>query len=133
VITRQGDRDDWLYLLVSGEADVLVETDQGQRRRVATLTPGSFFGEMALMTGEPRSATVMAQTDVECYRLERAAFQDIIRARPELAEEISNVLAGRREGLEAVRSSLDAEGEREDRAGARRELLERIRKFFLLS
>jgi small-conductance mechanosensitive channel/CRP-like cAMP-binding protein len=132
VITRQGDRDDWLYLLVSGEADVLVENDQCQRRHVATLTPGSFFGEMALMTGEPRSATVMAKTDVECYRLDRAAFQDIIQARPELAEGISTVLAGRREGLEAVRSALDAENEREDQARTRRELLDRIRRFFLL-
>ena len=48
----------------------------------ARCTPGEFFGEMALITGEARTATVMAKTDVECYRLDRASFQELLLGAP---------------------------------------------------
>jgi len=49
-----------------------------------------------MMTGEPRGATVTAVSDVECYRLSKTAFDDILRRRPEIAEDLSQVLARRR-------------------------------------
>ncbi|OGQ11456.1 MAG: hypothetical protein A2138_07265, partial [Deltaproteobacteria bacterium RBG_16_71_12] len=76
VLTRQGAEAHWLYLLIAGEAAVRVAKD-GIETEVARIGAGSFFGEMSLMTGEPRSATVVAITDVECYRLDAAAFRDL--------------------------------------------------------
>jgi CRP-like cAMP-binding protein len=128
VITRQGAIAHWLYILVSGEAEVWVETPDAPRRRVAFIRPGSVFGEMGMMTGEPRRATVTAKTDVECYRLDKAGFEDIIRSRPAIAEQISRVLAARAGGLRHAAEEAQAEA-----AAARLHsegLLERTRAFF---
>lgn len=95
-ITRQGAVAHWLYLVIDGEADVWTEAD-GVRTHIATLQPGSVVGEMGLMTGEPRRATVTARTDVTCYRVDKAAFEAILRHRPDLAEELSRIIA-RRQG-----------------------------------
>ena len=80
-ITRQGDVAHWPYIIDSGQAEVVVESPAG-RRPIATLMGGSVFGEMGMMTGEPRRATVVARTDVECYRLDKEGFESVMRARP---------------------------------------------------
>lgn len=130
VLTRQGEEALWLYLIVAGEAVVRVSAGEGMEREVARLKAGNFFGEMALMTGALRSATVVAITDVECYRLDKAAFQDVIRERPELAERIAELLARRRVALETARENLDAEALQRRLTAAQRDLLGRVRRFF---
>jgi len=126
-ITRQGAIAHWLYLLVDGEAEVWLDAADAHRQRVATLGPGTVFGEMGMMTGEPRRATVTAKTDVECYRLDKAGFEDILRSRPGIAEAISQVLASRT-------SDLQHAAERAHAAAAApvpaETLLRRIREFF---
>lgn len=81
VITRQGDPSDCLFLMVSGSAAVEVGSD-GLARKVAELHGGSVFGEMGVLTGEPRSATVTAMTQVECWRMDRTHVEGVIKARP---------------------------------------------------
>jgi hypothetical protein len=128
VITRQGAVAHWLYLLVDGQADVWLDTPGMQRRRVATLEPGSVFGEMGMMTGAPRRATVTAKSDVACYRLDKAGFEGILRARPALAEELSRVLASRTGDLaKALDGASAATGTAQPRHGF---LLDQIRAFF---
>jgi len=62
----------------------------------------------------------MATSNVECYRLDKHAFDDIMQSRPEIAEDISEVLARRRAELDAVREDLSEEGEaRSDEAPIR--------------
>jgi CRP-like cAMP-binding protein len=100
--------------------------------RVAELHEGDFFGEMGMMTGEPRSATVSALTDVECYRLDKEAFDEILSRRPEIAEDISQILARRRAELEAIREGLNEEAKRARMRRHQGDLLDRIRKFFTL-
>jgi small-conductance mechanosensitive channel/CRP-like cAMP-binding protein len=124
-ITRQGAVAHWLYLIVAGEADVWSEHDGG-RSHVATLKPGSVFGEMGLMTGEPRRATITARTDVECYRLDKAAFEAILRARPDLAGDLSQVIARRQGELDSVRETAGS-----GRPAAPQDAIRaRIRSFF---
>ncbi len=125
-ITRQGRIAHWLYLIVSGEAEVWVE-DGGVRKFVATLHPGSVFGEMGMMTGEPRRATVMAKTDVECFRLGKAGFESVLRARPDIANEISSVIVARRTQLE---SALEAAHAGASAVPASEAIGSRIRGFF---
>jgi small-conductance mechanosensitive channel/CRP-like cAMP-binding protein len=130
VITKQGNVAHWLYLVAFGEAEVLYEPPNGGMPRVvATLRAGEFFGEMALLSGDARSATVIAKTDVECYRVERAAFQSLLAARPELAEEVKRVIESRRTDLEHVRQAyaVAGDGSREVRTP---NLLGRLRRFF---
>ena len=82
------------------------------------------------MTGEPRSATVSAVTDVECYRLDKEAFDQILNRRPEIAEDISQILARRQAELEAIREGLNEETKRARMRRHQGDLLDRIRKFF---
>ncbi|GAB2180080.1 mechanosensitive ion channel family protein [Denitratisoma sp. agr-D3] len=128
VITRQGTAADWLYILIAGEADVLIESDHG-RQLLTTLKPGSVFGEMGLMTGEPRRATVVAHTDVDCYSLGKTGLNTIIQARPGVAEEISRILSSREDELEKARHALH-QSALATRKPSHETLLNRIRDFF---
>ena len=116
-----------------GEVGVHVAVEGGLEREVARLNAGSFFGEMSLMTGERRTATVLASTDVECYRLDKAAFEEIIRRRPEMAGEVAEILARRKVQLASVKENLDAEAQARRLAAARSDLAGRIRDFFGLN
>jgi small-conductance mechanosensitive channel/CRP-like cAMP-binding protein len=131
VITRQGAEAHWLYLLHRGKVQVRVSSD-GQDCAVAELQAPSFFGEHGAMTGAPRAATVIALTEVECYRLDRAAFARLLRARPAMAHDFSRVLAERQQGLQAARQGLDAGSKaREPVDGL--QVLKTIQHFFGLS
>lgn len=130
VVTRQGARANWLYVLVKGDVEVRVATDHGGERRVAVVKAPGFFGEMALMTGAPREATVIAMTDVECLRVDKTEFREVITRRPELAQEISTILAQRKVELAAARENLDAEGRNSRIVTERGRILANIRDFF---
>jgi small-conductance mechanosensitive channel/CRP-like cAMP-binding protein len=130
-LTKQGAEAHWLYIIIEGKADVQVAVD-GKSEKVASIGQGDFFGEMGMMTGAPRSATVLAETDVVCYRLDKSAFQEIINRRPEIADHISHILARRRVELEAVREELSEEAKRMRMDHAQTDLLDRIREFFRL-
>lgn len=132
-ITRQGAEAHWLYLIIRGQAEVRVTVDgSGSSEKLATLSPGDFFGEMGLMTGAPRSATVVALTDVECYKLDRETFKATIQNRPEIAQDISIVLARRKVELEAAKEGLSEENKRLRIHDHQRDLLRRIQNFFTL-
>ncbi len=94
IITRQGAVAHWLYLIVQGDAQVMVDAPEG-RLPIATLHDGAFFGEMGMLTGEPRSATVVAITSVECYRLNKEGFAQVLQKRPEIAKEITAIVEKR--------------------------------------
>jgi small-conductance mechanosensitive channel/CRP-like cAMP-binding protein len=132
VMTRQGDEAHWLYLILEGEALVTVRGEGGLERPVARLGRGNLFGEMSLMTGAPRAATVVATTDVECYRLDKAVFKAVLQDRPELAERAAEILARRTLGLEAAKHELDEEAKRSHLESAKTDFLHRIRSFFSL-
>jgi hypothetical protein len=125
-ITRQGAVAHWLYMIASGEADIWAE-DNGNRTHIATLQTGAVFGEMGMMTGEPRRATVTAKTDVECLRLDKSSFESILRARPDIAEEIATVIVKRRTELEAARENAHA---KTSAVPQHTVMLARIRDFF---
>jgi small-conductance mechanosensitive channel/CRP-like cAMP-binding protein len=133
-MTREGDRDDGgLFMIVEGEASVQIGRGAASRE-VARLGPGKFFGEMSLMTGEKRSASVVAATDCVTYRLDKAAFEELIRSRPELADAVAELLAERKMGLEAARESAADEASRKNkRQSTKNDILGRIRGFFNLS
>lgn len=132
VMTRQGADAHWLYLVEDGTATVRV-SDGLNDREVATLTGPCFFGEMSLLTGEPRSATVIADGEVECFRLDKVAMQGIFTSRPEVAQKLAQVLAERKVALSAAREGLSAAAARERTASEAHALLARIRSFFALN
>ncbi len=127
-VTHEGDHDDGLYMLVRGEAAVRIGTGS-DAREVAQLLPGQFFGEMSLMTGEARTASVVATTDIVCYRIDKPAFQHILRETPSIADQIADVLVTRRTALSAVRDEREDQ-KRKRNETAKQDLLGRIRGFF---
>ena len=128
ILTKQGNTAHWLYIVAFGDAEVLYEPPQGTPVVIGRVGPGEIFGEMALISGEARSATVIAKSDVECYRLDRASFQELIAARPELAEEVKRVMSTRNSDLEKARSAfaMSGNGDREPVAPT---LIGRLQRF----
>lgn len=129
-MTKQGAKAHWLYIVATGETSVQVDIDGEGQKEVARLKAGDFFGERSLLTGEPRSATVVAVTRVECWRLDRAAFQELLTRRPEIAEEVAEVLAARETELARARENLGAEAATRRAAETKTDLVDKIRRFF---
>jgi CRP-like cAMP-binding protein/small-conductance mechanosensitive channel len=132
VILRQGDPGDSAYLLQRGRVRILLSSDSGLSEQVACLAPGDFFGEMSLLTGEPRSATAIALDQVDCYQLAKPDLDAVFAGRPELAGDIAGVLADRQEGLAAVRDKLSDEAAKQSQLQNRSDLLSRIRRYFAI-
>jgi ATP-binding cassette subfamily B protein len=84
VIVREGDPADALYVIASGRARVVKRADGGEDVPLNVLRPGDAFGEMALLERSTRIATVRASSEVEALRLDRAAFEELITAAPDL-------------------------------------------------
>ncbi|MEJ7727715.1 MAG: mechanosensitive ion channel family protein [Polyangiaceae bacterium] len=130
VITHEGSVAHWLYILDKGAVEVTVAASDGAEKVVARLEAPDFFGEMGLMTGEPRTASVRAVTDVVCFRLDKGAFHDIVAGRPEVAAEISQMLAQRKVELAAAREDLDAGAKQRRVAAEQKRILGTIQGFF---
>ncbi len=134
VITRQGAVAHWLYVLTKGQAEVRVKVSRADEppleKLVARLSAPDVFGEMGVMTGEPRTATISAATDVECYRIDRDMFHQLVKNRPELTESISAVMAKRRVQLQSVRDNLGPDDRPGRVAAERSRILAGIQTFF---
>ncbi len=130
-IIRRGDAGSELFIVKRGE--VVVEIGSGRSRRVvARLGPGQFFGEMSLITGEKRTASVRATRESELLVIDKEALQRVLDASPELAETISRVLAERAEQLsdaDPITTEHDVKRSVEQETTV---LLDRIRRFFSL-
>jgi CRP-like cAMP-binding protein/small-conductance mechanosensitive channel len=130
LITKQGAIAHFLYIFTSGRAEVVTRAADGEDKVVAELASPGFFGEMGLMTGEPRFASVVAITDVECFRLDKEGFQKILEERPELAKDLAETLAKRRSELVAIRDHLDRDSHMALKMSEQARILEKIRSFF---
>jgi CRP/FNR family cyclic AMP-dependent transcriptional regulator len=93
VLARTGEAGVGFFLLVDGTASVLVN---GRKR--ATLKPGDFFGEISLLDGGPRSADVVADTDVTMLGLTAWVFRGVLEQYPSIAQKMLVALAGRLRG-----------------------------------
>jgi small-conductance mechanosensitive channel/CRP-like cAMP-binding protein len=131
IIIRQGDPGDSLYLVQRGDVVVRLAVE-GAEREVATIHAGQFFGEMSLVTGEPRRATCAAKTDVLCHVVDHTALRQLLSERPTIADQVSLILGERQSQLEGERENLSAEARARRAAENSSKLLGRIRNFFNL-
>ncbi len=100
VVLRQGDTAATpFYVIAEGEAAVRVTAPDGREQELTRLGPGEFFGEMGALTGDPRTATVVAARDSALVAVDREAFAELFRRAPEAARKLADVLARRREAL----------------------------------
>lgn len=97
ILFEAGDAPDALYCVISGSLGAFTRTSEGQHRLVGRIVAGEIAGEMALISGRPRTATVIALRDCELGRLSRAAFERVMRLHPEGLLRVAQLLVYRLE------------------------------------
>jgi CRP-like cAMP-binding protein len=112
-----------MFVVHNGRVSVQV-SENGRARTVATLSEGAFFGEMALFTGEPRTANIVAIEETEVLEIGHAAMKQVFDTNPDLVESLSYIIAERRQGLVA---SEDVSARNADQSAG---LLKSIKRFF---
>ena len=133
-ITKQGAVAHWLYILCAGSVEVRRRLEGAAlAKKVASISAPGFFGEMGLLTGEPRGADVVATTDAECYRLDKEGLERILHDRPEVAEHMAHTVASRHVEFESVLEELDEQARRARMAKAQTHILDSIQSFFGLT
>jgi len=129
-ILHQGEPGSSLYLLNEGLLAVSVAGPDGVMTPVGQIAPGHVFGEMSLLTGAPRGATVVPALDCLITEIGKDCMAHLLDRRPQLAESLSRILA-ERQGQTAARMAAEtADVTHVDDHGAARAMLGRIRSFF---
>jgi small-conductance mechanosensitive channel/CRP-like cAMP-binding protein len=123
-VIRAGEAGSSMFVLHNGRVKVQV-AESGQLRTVAVLNEGDFFGEMALFTGEPRTANVVAVEETEVLEIGHEAMKKIFDTNPDLVESLSHIIAERRK---ALADRAEGPGVVDESAG----ILASIKRFFRL-
>src|SRR6266508_1031202 len=131
-VIREGAEGDSMFVLLRGAAEVSISKN-GALIPVATLNPGDCFGEMSLLTGEHRTATVRAQTDCQVMEIGKPVMAELLRASPDCLERLSELLAKRKMENEGIlkEAASQAQSERKERE-YKASFLQRLRTFFEL-
>ncbi len=95
-VFRQGDVGDLVYVIVSGEVEAIREDPDGEDKVLATMGEGEYFGEMALLSDAPRTATVRARTDLDAIAMARADFTTLYAYLPNLRVNVESVMTERK-------------------------------------
>ena len=120
-----------MFVLVEGLVYVFADINGDDSEvKVAQIVPGQFFGEMSLLTGEARSATITAASDAVAYEITKAAMTEILRARPELAETISTIVAERKLRNQQAGERTTTLDRIERKTSVAGQILDGIRSFF---
>ena len=132
LVVREGEPGEEFFVIMGGEADVVIKTGD-QDTPVAVLKKGQFFGEMSLLTGTPRSATVRARSQLTVTVIGKNAMSQVLSRNPDLAGQFGTILTARQSELTATRESADRAARLRPGAEDGQSLTARILKFFRLS
>jgi branched-chain amino acid transport system substrate-binding protein len=127
-IVRQGDYGDSLFIIAEGTVGVWIQLASGESIEVDRMGAGTFFGEMALLTGEARTASVIAVTDTTVYKITKADVAPLIEAQPELSKILSEELTRRTINREAKKSSHEIR--KTDEKALYMKIFHKLRTFF---
>jgi CRP-like cAMP-binding protein len=123
-VIRQGTPGDSLFVIMSGRVEVTVVQEGAPSVRLATLEEGDYFGEMSLMTGAPRSATVAALVETRLLEVGKESFRRILAAQPNLVEQLGAALQLRQSERAQAMASVDRS------IPESQDMFQRIREFF---
>ena len=93
MIVQQGEPGDSLFIIIEGATGVYLQLEDGQSVEINRFGAGDFFGEMALFTGEPRTATVIAMTNTSLFEINKADIFPFIQEQPDFCRKVSEILA----------------------------------------
>jgi CRP-like cAMP-binding protein len=103
-IVHEGDAGDSVFIIKSGRVSVVAHI-LGREISLATLSAGDFFGEVAYLTGRPRTANVVSEDDVEAYEINRFLLDEIIEKRPEILSQVDEIYNARvKDTLQKIKS-----------------------------
>ncbi len=125
-IVREGDPTSSMFVMEAGRAAVTIHGIAGESRRLAVLDPGAAFGEISLLTGEPRTATVRAVTEVTAIEIDKETLGPVLEENPDLCGMFDAIIAERRR---KAAEQVDLSREEIARAEAA-PLTNRIARFF---
>ena len=129
-IIEQGAEGRSMFILVHGQADVFVKIN-GEEKHVATLRDGDYCGEMSLLTGDARTASVQARTDCEMWEIGKETLADILADNQTLLEQLSEILAKRRMEVDGIIEATLADDEKHQTVSRYKEsFLKRLYGFF---
>ena len=127
-VVREGEPGEELFYVDRGNATISTRTTAGNQT-VVKLSAGQYFGEMSLLTGEPRAATVTADTELHVLVVGKRIMQELIAANPMLAEHMGSTLVERQAALAQARQVVSGPAHGAALAKHRDTLAERIRRF----
>jgi CRP-like cAMP-binding protein len=131
-LIQEGEPGDSMFVMLRGTAAVSI-TRNGTSVRVGAMRQGDCFGEFALLTGEPRSATVRAENDCEVLEVSKPVMADVLRDSPECLTALSELLAKRKlEGEGIVKDATLPHEEKKKEEEYRSSFLRRLRSVFEL-
>src|SRR6266700_3967257 len=130
-VIEEGSPGDSMFVLLRGEANVLVSKN-GSTIQVATLNSGDCFGEMSLLTGEPRSATVRADRDCYVMEIGKPTMAEVLRSAPNCLEQLSHLLAQRKMETEGILKEAHTDEHVLKQRQYTATFLKRLRTFFEL-
>ena len=108
LLFNQGDKDDSLYVVLSGRLGAFLRNEEGKEVLIRQMPKGETVGEMAVLSGEPRSATVLALRDTELVGLSKAAFDELINHHPRSLLFVTDLLVDRLRERPRLAASADA-------------------------
>ncbi len=126
-IVKEGERGSSMFLIESGSVAVSIHGAMGESRNLTVLAAGSAFGEISLLTGEPRTATVRAVSETTLAEIEKESLAPILREHPQLVRELEATMEERRRH---AAGEFDASRGQAGKAEERVPLAERIARFF---
>jgi CRP-like cAMP-binding protein len=129
LVIRRGDAGDSMFIINRGRVEVRLPSGDGSAHQVAALEAGNFFGEMALLTGEPRNADVIALSEVEILEIKKGIIQQLLENNSNLAEALSHKITERQTRLDQYARTVAEE----DKRAHTHKILRRIQRFFGLN
>lgn len=135
VLIREGEAGSSLFVIISGIVAVLKQDDKDQDQEIelARLGVGNFVGEMSLLTGEPRAATVRAITPVTAIEVTKEGMHPLLKAQPDLSNKLAVMMAKRRFRTKEMIESRGTQHASELMLAYARDVLKKIKSFFSLS
>lgn len=130
LLVQQGDSGDSLFIISDGEVEISVSDSAGNKTHLVDLQKGDYFGEMSLLTGEPRSASVTAIHETEVVVVEKRGMAELLKQESSILEPLSAMLEKRVEDLSGRLTDQKVKKKITEQPDRKEHLIGRIRDFF---
>ncbi|MBF0530430.1 MAG: mechanosensitive ion channel family protein [Deltaproteobacteria bacterium] len=130
MIFSQNQEGSSLFIVAEGLVNILIAEENGQNKLLSHIEPGKYFGEMSLLTGQPRTASAQAETEVICYEITKETISAIINDEPAVLQKLSKVMGERQIGLNRISESYEIHSLENEKEKHSNWLLQTMQIFF---